>query len=79
MRVGVFRCHGRDISIKSSKTKKSALVVLPIQFAIASTPNVDVQIGSIIKSSTKHPEFVFTASNVSVRNFVATIEISTIF
>jgi len=58
MIVGVLQCHGRDISIKTNKTKRNILLILPMHYKFHGKSSYDVQIGSLTKTSTRNPEFV---------------------
>jgi hypothetical protein len=54
----VLQCHGRDITIKNSKTKRNILLVLPIHYKFHGKSTYDVKIGSLTKTSSRNPEFV---------------------
>jgi hypothetical protein len=54
----VLQCHGRDITIKNSKTKRNILLVLPIHYKFHGKSTYDVKIGSLMKTSSRNPEFV---------------------
>lgn len=70
----MLQCHGRDITIKTSKTKRNILLILPVHYKFHGKSTYDVQIGALAKTSTRHPEYIIRTSQhklVFVGKYVA--------